>query len=417
MSLINRVLNDLEKRGASINIGEETLRVVHPQNSHGALLLVAATVAAMLGVGGVVWLIWQSQQRPEMRAKALAVMPVQAVTPPASQAVAVPVQAIVPRIDSVSPAVIVANGKPQLVTLNGGDFKEGARVTLRTQGGQEYANRPIVSLVPDKIVLKLNFGKTASGWTIEVNNPDGQSSGQFAFKVQPPEAAVRPQGGPLLPSPSGAAPAATKPGNLASGGVNKQPTQITLLQQADTEFRRAYQLMLQGHGNEALAGYENTLKLDPGHDQARKNMVSLLLEKKRNADAENVLHAGLQYNPKQAAFAMLLARLQVERNAVPLALETLQHTLPYAVAQADYLGFMAALMQRQSRHKEAVDYYHKALKLNSQSGVWWMGLGISLRAEQLKIEARDAFKRALESNNLNSELQSFVAQQLKELQA
>lgn len=44
-----------------------------------------------------------------------------------------------------------------------------------------------------------------------------------------------------------------------------------------------------------------------------------------------------------------------------------------------------------------------------------MGLGISLQTEQRNDEARDAFKRALESNSLNTELQAFVAQRLKNL--
>ena len=112
---------------------------------------------------------------------------------------------------------------------------------------------------------------------------------------------------------------------------------------------------------------------------------------------------------------MLLARMQVGRNELDQALETMMTSLPYAEKQADYQSFVAALLQRKNRHKEAITHFQNALQINPKSGVWLMGMGISLRAEQRTDEARDVFKRALESNSLNAELQSFVQQQLKEL--
>ncbi len=418
MSLINQVLNDLDKRGASTNIGEATIRVVPLQSRRSAFLLVAAGAAGMLAVGGVAWMVWQTQLRPV--APLVAAVPVQPVQVlPASQPVVAPVQATVPRINSVSPSPVLATGRAQTITIHGNNFKEGASVTLRKEGGKVYADRPIISLASEQIVLKTKFGKKPTSWTVEVLNADGAASGEFVIAVQA-AAAAQPSdkqavtAAPGSASNKAAAPVA-RPGTVTTGGINKQPTQISLQQQADNEFRRAYQLMRQGRNSEALAGYENALKLDPGHEQARQTMVSLLLESRRNGDAEHVLQEGLQHNPQHTNFAMLLARLQVERNAVPLALETLQHSLPYAGTQPDYLAFVAALLQRQNRHQEAIDDYQKALQLKPQNGVWLMGMGISLRAEQRHAEAREAFKRALDSNTLNAELQAYVKQQLKEL--
>jgi MSHA biogenesis protein MshN len=74
------------------------------------------------------------------------------------------------------------------------------------------------------------------------------------------------------------------------------------------------------------------------------------------------------------------------------------------------------LLQRQSRHKDAVEYYQAALRLAPGSGVWLMGLGISLQALDRNADARDAFRRARASNSLSPELQAFVDQRLKQLQ-
>ena len=173
--------------------------------------------------------------------------------------------------------------------------------------------------------------------------------------------------------------------------------------------------MQQGHIDDAIAGYESVLRLDTGHDAARQALVALLLERKRGAYAERILQDGLKNKPEHAAFAMLLARLQVEHSAVDQAVVTLERSLPYAHSQADYQAFYAALLQRQSRHQEAVTHYQTALQLAPHNGVWLMGYGISLQAVQRNEDARNAFRRALESNTLTPELQAFVQQKIKEL--
>jgi MSHA biogenesis protein MshN len=113
---------------------------------------------------------------------------------------------------------------------------------------------------------------------------------------------------------------------------------------------------------------------------------------------------------------MALARLQLDRSDAAGAIETLQGSAAGAQNSPDYLAFYAALLQRQSRHREAVEQYQAALKLAPQSGVWLMGLGISLQALNRNAEAQDAFRRAKSSNSLSAELQAFVDQRLRQLQ-
>lgn len=197
--------------------------------------------------------------------------------------------------------------------------------------------------------------------------------------------------------------------------TDKQIKQISPQQQLENEFRKATTLLQQGRNGEAYSAYEVILQRNAGFDAARQAMLGILLEGKRNAEAEYLLQDGLQHNVKNSGFAMVLARLQVERGDVAVALETLHKTLPYAERQADYQAFVAALLQRQSNHAQAIVHYQNALQLAPNSGLWLMGLGMSLQAEQRKEEARDIFKRALESNTLSAELRAFVEQRIKEL--
>jgi MSHA biogenesis protein MshN len=210
-----------------------------------------------------------------------------------------------------------------------------------------------------------------------------------------------------------AAPAREK---VAQKPVSTVPMkQVSPAQRVDAEFRKAVELMQQGRVSDAMAGYEKVLHLDGGHKAARQALVALLLEAGRNQDAEKALQDGVKGKPENTEFTMLLARLQVERGALDQASQTLERSLPYADTQADYQAFFAALLQRQNRHKEAVERYQKVLQLAPGNGVWLMGYGISLQALQRNIDAKQVFQRALDTQTLNAELQAFVQQKIKEL--
>ena len=199
--------------------------------------------------------------------------------------------------------------------------------------------------------------------------------------------------------------------------ANNPIKQVSKQQQADNAFRLANVLLQQGRTQEAVAGYKAVLKLYPAHDTARLTLVDVLLKNKHEAHAERVLKAGHFQFPEHSGFAMLLARLQVEHGELPQALKTLRQSQRYAERQADYRAFMAALLQRQNLHQEAIAHYQAALQLNPNSGVWLMGMGISLQALQKNNEAIAVFKNALDTQTLNADLQAFVTRRLGQLAA
>jgi len=197
--------------------------------------------------------------------------------------------------------------------------------------------------------------------------------------------------------------------------VTKQIREFTPQQQAENVYRKAVGLVQQGREKEAVEELTYALQLDPRHTTARQTLVGLLLEANRYGDAERKLREGLAIAPEQPELVMILARLQVERNDIRGGLATLERALPYASENAAYQAFLAALLQREGRHREAIEHYLLALRNAPQTGVWLMGLGISLQAENRLPEAREAFSRASTSSKLTPELQAFVEQRLKQL--
>lgn len=198
--------------------------------------------------------------------------------------------------------------------------------------------------------------------------------------------------------------------------IHKQIKELTPQQRAENEFRKGVASLQQGKGSDAVASLEEALQLDPMHAAARQTLIGILLENKHKESAIRRAKEGLALDAAQPGLAMILARLELEKGELQPAIETLERSLPYAVDRADYQAFLAALLQRAERHKEAVEHYFIALQKAPQNGVWWMGVAISLQADRRKPEAIEAFKRAKSTNSLSPELVDYVNAQLAQLQ-
>ena len=194
--------------------------------------------------------------------------------------------------------------------------------------------------------------------------------------------------------------------------------QVTPQQRVENTYRRALGQLEDGRVSEALAGFQQTLQLDPRHQGARETLVRLLLEAQRPDEAARQLQLSLALDPKQPAQAMMLARLQLDKtNGGPAALDTLMRSLPYAADNGDYRAFLAGVLQREQRYREAAEQYQLALQTAPDNSVWWMGLGIALQADNHPAQARQAFERAKGLQTLSPQLQAFVERKLVQLAA
>lgn len=355
MSIINQVLNELEQRGATSPLGEDALRAVPPRRQSHVAAYAIAGAALLVVLGAAKWYSGlQATPVPENQVVTAAPAIGQATSFAASEAASAPVVA-----EPVPGASGVAVASQPVGSLRG-------KPLLIVASEDEPAALPDVKRTsrraPERTVLEA--AETEDSQALE--NPE-------LLKKTSPQ------------------------------------------QRAESEFLRANQALQEGRTNDALKGFEAALLIDPTFKPARRAWAVALVSLKRNDEAEQVLRRGLKRDSHDAGFAMMQARLQVERDALPVALETLQKTLPYAENQADYRAFVAAVLQRLDRQEEAVAHYRAALKIAPDNGVWWMGLGISLQALQSTEDARDAYQRALATNSLSPQLQGYVQQKLKDL--
>lgn len=361
MSLINEMLRDLDDRHAAEAMAGPATRGMseHPQavpsRRRASDFFWRVMAAAMLfAVGWVAWVVWQ-------------MMPHSVVTDLAYQTARPAVQAktdVAPPVAELRPAPSLAASPPRLAEAPA------------SQASRQFD------------MLRL---------ATELTTPIPQR------RASAPRSASKPAAIPV-----------TTAAQPAEAGKIDRRANTSAKNRAEQEFRRAVALVNQGRVAEAMDGFRAALELDPTHEAARQTLVALLLESKRVDEAATLLQAGLVANPDNTTFAMLLARIMVERNQVDDALFVLQRHAAPPDRNPDFHAFAAALYQRLGRHGEAIGQYEAALRLAPSSGVWWVGMGISLQAVDRSKDAADAYGRA-KSAGLSPDLLAFVDQRLKQL--
>ena len=145
-------------------------------------------------------------------------------------------------------------------------------------------------------------------------------------------------------------------------------------------------------------------------------MVALLVEQRRTDEAAVLLQQGLALDPANSGFAILLARIMVDRQDNAAALAVLQDPARVNTPRADYQAFRAALRQRLPDQAAEADAYQVALRIAPQSPLWWVGLGISEEALGRPKEAQDAYRHARASGTLQPEVAAYVDDRLRQTQ-
>jgi len=207
-----------------------------------------------------------------------------------------------------------------------------------------------------------------------------------------------------------------EPGIAAEARSSDVELRVSARQRAENEYRQAINLVSQGKNDDARVALARIVAEHPQHDNARHTLIGLLVSARKTGEAEALADERLARVPDHAGFAMISARIKFERADLAAALATLQRSGQAGQANAEYIAFTAAVLQRLGRHADAAEQYRNALRLNPGSGVWLMGLGISLQSLDRAAESREAFRRAREAPGLSPDLRAFVDQRIAQLE-
>lgn len=379
MSIINKMLRELDRRRAAGDQGGEALRaqvraVAAPARASGEWFWRVVALLMLCAAGWTVWVIYQLQPRSvatelahraaEGTRRRASAAP---VTVPASPAAQPPSQPL-PATAQASVAPVVQAQKP----------------------------------VPEKLAAPIEMLRLA----LTIDTP---------LAPRPAKAAAKPAAGVPARVTSSETSARTfdAPG---SARVEKRDRVRGASDRAELEFRRAATLLNSGRVADAEDALIAALGADPGHQAARQTLIALYLEQRRIDDALRHLQEGLAANPNYAPFAVALARIHVDRRNFDEALQVLEQARVTGQGNADFYAMRGAVLQRLARQAEAADAYRMALNSGPQTGTSWIGLGISLEALGRRPEAAEAFRRGIATGGLTAEVKAYAEQRVLYLQ-
>jgi MSHA biogenesis protein MshN len=234
---------------------------------------------------------------------------------------------------------------------------------------------------------------------------------RLATELQTP-VAPREEAKPAAPSKPKAV-ATARP--AAKTGVDKRDRARSATDNAESHFRRAALLLSHGRVSEAEEQLIAALQADARHAAARQAYVSLLLDQQRISTARRSLQDALALDAEQPTFALALARIHASERDYAGALAVLDRSATVGQG-ADFQAFRGAMLQRLGRHPEAVDAYQSALGGGSGSATAWVGYAISLEALGRRGDAAQAYRRALSSGPIAVEAREYAESRARALE-
>lgn len=402
MSLLNNMLNDIEKRrviaGAGQPLTEGGISSDDPRSALQRTMTPLLLIAVAAGAGVWLWSEYRATHADVPVPRAVAANPVRAVSPApvkpapvveseaapaalastvtvAPAALAVPVAPAAPAVSETISAPTVASPK-------------GAIESLIAVAERKDANRAPVAISSPPPEARAALRKTASKPLMTTTSSDAANAPATMLAQSTPALVSAPAPAPVIKI-------------------------VRPEQKSDNFYRQALALLQQSRAPEAQQVLKQALTANANNHRARQLLAESLIDGGRNAEAAALLQDGLELTPGHPGFAMTLARLQATGGSGEEAIATLEQGLRNAGDEAEYHAFLATLLQKQGRHADAVQHYVTALRNDPSMPSWLIGVGISLQAEDKASDAAEAYQRAIDSGELNSDVAQFAAQQLK----
>jgi MSHA biogenesis protein MshN len=197
--------------------------------------------------------------------------------------------------------------------------------------------------------------------------PPARSASENRTQDPGPAADAKPSA-PASAAGTGQAAAPALDATKASISVERQDRDASRPERASAEYRTESSLRIRGGSELAFDAYVNALRLVSAARCSAPGTGCPLLGRGRGAEAQGVLREGLAVLPENTAWAVLLARLQVEGRRQGGCTGDARWRSALREEPARLPAFVATLLQMQGRHKEAIAHYDIAVSLSPASG-------------------------------------------------
>lgn len=373
MSVINRMLRDLDKRQQHQNQQTYTPAAVAPQPIHwgwivGILLLSLAVIIGALNL----WWMYSANSSEPVTTPEQTLATADDVSPPPAQ------QVIEPVVSKPKSTAIV-----DVKNLPDSQPERQQEPQSESQSEQQPVSQPELTAI---------------------NEEQPQSSAKLAVTAaeEPPA--------PVTPA---VRKKTAQEQSVSSFSVER--VQLSPQQLADTNLAKAREALQKGEQIRGQELLEKALIVKPDHVQVRSELAAYWYGKGLTSRATTLLHQGLELKPQQAEWQLLLARIYERIGRIEQAYKVLAVISPQAPEHRELLQLRAAAATQLGYFNEAAaDYTALAAEVNE--GRWWLAAAVAYDDGGNLDAAVRSYRQALQQNDLGQDARLYIEQRLAVLE-
>lgn len=412
MSLINKMLQDLEHRRPKDNGSEEavmsTLKVTKSGNRsrhvpHSLWLLLALCLAVLISVFGflhahaqktIIQKVSTSHANPQTQSNTKVKDNLDLSQ--LSEAPAV-LQNIIVVPESNQSIVQITLTQQVHYQLQVSDNHQKLELILANTS----LSKTLPVIQPDNIITSVDTSVVDKTLKITIQVTQGSEVESLSYNEATPTVLSL-----VVTNPS----IVQQQGTLQKSVISLSPIEIAM-----SDYQKALQLSSDGQINAATSLLEQALIIKHDLVQPREALIIILLQQGQIDAANNYIADGLKQMPNYIPYLELKARALMLRGRNQEALYVLQQQSPAINDYPNYYAVMAVLQQRLGNASKAVQLYSQLAAAQSNDARWWLGLGYALESDNRPNAAVEAYHRALDIGGLNPVAQGFVTGRMEQL--
>ena len=198
--------------------------------------------------------------------------------------------------------------------------------------------------------------------------------------------------------------------------ITKIFSQLSGREWHDEQLNLALESIKEGNDFEATVILNHLIEKFPESINARESLISLYLNQQDFERARLMIDEGLALSPRSLSLNMQKAHLLFAQEKNEAALDLLNPFHPNINKEPDFYGLKAAILEALGHNKEADMIYQFLVKIEPTNGKYWFGYALGLEHKHATIQAIAAYKQALESIDLDPEIQDYAIEKIKTLQ-
>lgn len=197
--------------------------------------------------------------------------------------------------------------------------------------------------------------------------------------------------------------------------IVRAPTPRSSEQRDRSAFKKAEELIRDKQSAAAEQVLVNETTSNPQAVRSGTALASLLISQRRFEEAQELLVHLLRENPDSIELVKTQARLFLVTIKPRKAMDLLMKFSPPMSAHTDYYELLGLSARQEQQYELSVQAYKGLLRYNASRGDWWVGMAIALDMQGEIKAARSAYRSALRSKKIAPTLRDYAQQRLSAL--